>query len=176
MMDVNEIMNDVDFADVNNLAEAEEMLETLNTFLSAKEDTLESFLDDLDDSTKMDIFVEYASACGYDQCYPMCDLEDVIGYGLTALEVLEKVDLEGNFSLNDSHIWFDNTGELISGSPSDFLSENFYAGDITSWLSRNDYDSDFIDEWKDEYDEITERIEELEERIEELEDEQEDED
>ena len=131
---------------------------------------LHDVLENLKERDKYMMYAEYASREGGDTFFSMGTLDDFMG-NASFSEAFRMIDSK-NFSLNDEGFWYDGSGELISGSMSDFLSEKYYAADITEWLERNGYDvcvpdSAFAD-WKNTKDEYEARIDELENRIDEL--------
>ena len=169
MMDMEIAMS----ANVDYVFEVSELKTMLTEVESAQREhisKLHDVLENLKERGKYMMYVEYASREGGDTFFSMDTIDDFMGKASFS-EAYRMVDSK-NFSLNDEGFWYDGSGELISGSVSEFLSEKYYAADITEWLERNGYDACVPDsafaDWKDVNDEFDARIDELENRIDEL--------
>ena len=170
-MTISELSN-VDFSDVSDKALLQEYLTKAN---EAREDLLKNLpehLAGLGEKEKFALFTQYADDEHQDQLYYNMSFLDEFMSGLSFSDAYRKVDPK-NFSLSDEGFWADSSGDYISGSREDFLSEWFYPSDIAEWLERHDYDrnrecNESLGEWKDELDEADSIIMDLEERLDEL--------
>ena len=160
---------------VDSIEDVDEAKTYLSILKKEKENhasALEEEIDALEDSQKILLYDDYAVANNYERCYPMEELDMMVGSDVPS-EILKQFDLQ-KFNLNHEYFWTDRYGDYVSGDGSEFLYDNFYASDIANWLEREDYDvpaiaNEGLTDWVEKMEELQIHINELEERIEELE-------
>ena len=142
-------------------------LEGLKKEYVEKMDNIHDVFDNMNDSDKIAIIMDYCNENGYERPEYM-DSFDELMTGLTPTEIVDRIG--DGFSTNNEYFWADGYGNLQSGDAYDTINEfddvddDFLKENRENYNGFDDFNSELC-ELSDKYDELIDELEEMGEDV-----------
>lgn len=109
-------------------------------------DKIKEAITDLDDSDMVALWNDYCSANSFNDDIIEDNEPNIIMYGWDAETVLRRVDLEGNYRLNDRYCTIDRFDEYVSFDYVDDYNSPFDLDSVAQWIYDNEDACGYLDE------------------------------
>lgn len=109
-------------------------------------DKIREAIADLSDSDKASMWNQYCENNNYWDEYIKYNEPNDLMCGLSAEEVLNRVDLEGNYRLSDRYCTIDNYGEYVSFDGVDDKNSPFDIDELANYVYDNEDAMGYLDE------------------------------
>lgn len=115
-------------------------------------------IDDLSTESQVGLWNEYCEAMGYMDNYIERNYPNELFMGLTAEEILDRVDLGGKYSNHDVYVTMDGYGEYVSFDYANDENSPFDLDSVAQWCydeedGRGYFDIDDCDDGEEEEEE-----------------------
>jgi len=95
-------------------------------------DALESMPDD----NIVVVYNNFAEENNYPRVYPMADLDEIVGNGLTPTQLIQRLDPD--FSLEDDYFSYDDNNIICSGDGSNMVESQTSLDALADWVVDNE--------------------------------------